>query len=242
MTFRIGICDDEIDVCASIETMIEGYAIKTGEQFYMDVFYSGESLLRQFEQGIMYDLIFLDIEMPGISGIDLGSMLRVKYQNELTKIVYMSWMSQYALDLFQVRPLDFLVKPFTKERVIANIDKAQELLTNQTQFFIYKIEKNFHKLPVYQIRYFKSDNRLIVIHSTEGDISFYDKLEKVEDRLDNTYFWRIHKSYIVNYQHISVFEYKRIYLDDGTELPISQAFRKNIRERHQKLIIKGVIS
>ena len=186
-----------------------------------------------------YDLIFLDIEMQKMSGIELGKLIRNERRDELTKIVYISWNRGYALDLFQVRPLDFIIKPIDPDRVFFNVEKTLELLNRQTQYFMYQSDNVRKKMPVNDILFFESANRLIRMFTVSGVVEFYGKLEEISERLDSKYFWRIHKSYLINYVHGDKFDYKSVLMNNDRELPISQSQRKTVRELQRNLIAGG---
>ena len=236
---RVGICDDEINICAEIEAIIHRYMKVNNCKIIIDVFYSAEKLMNHMKNEGTYDLIFLDIEMQKVSGIDLGKSIRDEWRDEVTKIVYISWNRGYALDLFQIRPLDFMIKPIESERVFFNIEKTLELLDLQTEYFLYQTENVRKKIPVNDILYFESANRLIHMMTVSGDVEFYGKLEEISERLDSKYFWRIHKSYLINYAHGDNFDYKSVVMDDGRALPISQSQRKSMRELQRNLIAGG---
>ncbi|MEL7568552.1 MAG: response regulator [Dehalobacterium sp.] len=77
----------------------------------IEVFFSGEKLYQFICEGACFDIVFLDIELPKISGIDIGKKIRDEMHDETTKIVYISGKDSYAMGLFDVRPLNFLIKP-----------------------------------------------------------------------------------------------------------------------------------
>lgn len=113
---RIAICDDEIGTCSDIENMILDFADSHALQIETEVFYSGETLYRFLKSECVFDLIFLDIQLLEMDGILVGKQIREQLKNEKVSIVYISSKETYAMHLFQVRPLDFLIKPITNEK------------------------------------------------------------------------------------------------------------------------------
>ena len=110
MDIKIAVCDDEVEICALLEMMLIDIFRDKGMSCEAESFYTGESLCKEFERR-KYDLIFLDIEMDGKSGIDVGRFLRDELGNETVQIVYISAKTEYAMELFEFHPMNFLVKP-----------------------------------------------------------------------------------------------------------------------------------
>ena len=105
--YRIAICDDEEIVCSQFEQVLEPYIWE--KKIDLDVFYSGEELIEVLAEGQHFDLIFLDIELCMMNGVEVGKYIRNKLGNENVQIVYISAKRQYAMELFETRPMNFLV-------------------------------------------------------------------------------------------------------------------------------------
>ena len=118
---NIIICDDEKSTCGELERMLMEYARKNGICFNIEVFFTGDSLADYLDKEVV-DVLFLDIEIPGLDGIMVGDYIRRKLENESIFIVYISSKEQYALQLFQNRPFDFLIKPLEKTRIFNVMD------------------------------------------------------------------------------------------------------------------------
>ncbi|MEA3422625.1 MAG: LytTR family DNA-binding domain-containing protein [Bacillota bacterium] len=228
---KIGICDDEKNICSSLETIIEEYMKNKNIQYGIDVFYSANSLLKYTDDGNLYDILFLDIEMEGLSGIEFGKILRDDMGNELTKIIYISWQNSHAIDLFQVRPFDFVVKPITKERLFKILEVVQRLIGSERSEFVYHAGNKYERIEIEAIYYFKSEAKKIIIHKNGKELTFYGKLDDVVKKIDGRYFWRIHKSYVINYMNTEIFDYKTVTMKNGEVLSISQKYRVDIRDK-----------
>ncbi len=235
---NIAICDDDEQVRISVEEMIREHFKAQNIKGHLEVYFSADKLLGDLNGGSSYDLIFLDIEMEGISGIELGRIIREKKKDEFTKIVYISHQEEYAMDLFKIRPMDFLVKPVAYKDVIFNIDKSIEIIGEQSQMFRFAYEKVMKTIPIKDIIYFESSNRQINMYTVDGIIHFYEKLEDVEKRVDERYFWRIHKSYLINSLHAEKFEYTKANMSNGIKLSISQKYRSDVRQFQKNVMGK----
>lgn len=227
--FRIAVCDDNDAVCSAIENIIDGFFRTENTHYEIDSFQSGEELLKELNNHEKYDLIYLDIELAQINGVAVGRYIRENLLDDYTQIAFISAKSSYALELFQVRPIHFLVKPFTPRQVIGILEKAMELQGHQIKIFSYRTGKIENRIPYKDIMYFSSEGKKIIIHMRNGKDAFYGKLSELN--LPDTEFMQIHKSFIVNKQFVTRFKFDSVLLSDDEELPISRAYRKTVREK-----------
>src|SRR5665648_9663 len=228
--FRIAICDDEPVICQQIENIILNCQIIINKEMKIEVFYSGEELCAFIENGYEFDLIFLDIELKLINGIETCRKIREEYKDDITQVVYISAKQGYAMDLFDSRPLNFLVKPLNKEKIIMNIERAILLSEKGNSFFEFNIGKTQHRLKLNEIMYFESDDKKIRVKSTSGDYEFYGKMPDIIKILPEKGFISVHKSYFVNFLFVKESQYEFLILTNGKSLPISQPFRKHVRD------------
>ena len=236
--FNIAICDDDKVICTILEDIILNYRNSYQKNLDTQVYYTGEELLGAIERGNNIDLLFLDIELISQNGIDLGEKIRNYYNNQTMQIVYISGSDRYAMKLFDIHPLNFLIKPLKKEKVIDCIELGISLLNKLNGFFSYKSGFDSKKIPLKDIFYFESSNRKIKIITKNGTDTFYGKLEPIFEELKEQQFLYIHKSYLVNYFYVEYFHYEFLILDGGITLPISQSRRKAIRELSLRLMNK----
>jgi DNA-binding LytR/AlgR family response regulator len=228
--FRIGICDDESIICSEIENIILNYGKSISEKIEVDVFYSGEELYEFLKNDNCLDMIFLDIELNKLNGIELGRIIRNELKNENIQIVYISSKENYAMELFEVRPLNFLIKPVDDVKIIKIVNKAMELINNIDIYFKYKQGHNFCKKEIKDIIYFESDNRQVKMVTTTDEITFYSNLSEIHSQLEAHKFFFTHKSYLVNYYHVAEFYYDKLILTNSHVLPISQSKRTEVRK------------
>ena len=198
-------------------------------RFETDCFSSGEELCDEMKSN-PYDLIFLDIELPRMNGVAVGKYIRESLNNETVQIAYISSKQQYAMELFESRPINFLIKPITSEKILTIIEKLLKLHAVDTQIFKFKVRQEYIKLPMSEIIYFSSSGRTVTLVSLDKSYTFYDTLEDIYSEIKNRHFLYIHKSFIVNYRYVRQYEYEQVTLLDGTVLPISQPRRKLIRK------------
>lgn len=228
---QIAICDDEIGTCSDIENIILDYADTHGMQIETEVFYSGETLYHAIEEQCIFDMIFLDIQLLALDGVQVGRLIREQLNNEKVSIVYISSNETYAMSLFQVRPLDFLIKPITKEKITVTLDKFIRLREINKQTFYYKAGKSVHALYLDEIRYFACNGKKIEVYAHSGKDEFYGGMREIWRQVEGKGFLTIHKSYIINTAFVSIYHYDSVQMIDGTVLPISQKYRRIMKEK-----------
>lgn len=187
------------------------------------------------------DLVFLDIQMPGMNGIELAQFLCELPQRPL--LVFATAFSEFALQAFEVEAIDYLCKPFTQERLAKSLAKASRLLTAATSLHPPSLsEKNdtCRKVPLYRgesiiptaperIIYARCEEGETVVHTLDGRFRSRCTLNELEQKLQATGFARPHRSFLVNINHVREVVpwfnggYK-LFMDDreNTEIPVSR--------------------
>lgn len=228
--YYIAICDDEPVICAQFEKVLADYR---KEEIKVDVFYSGEELYEALQSARHYDLVFLDIELGKINGVEVGRMIRDQLQDEQVQIVYISSKQEYAMELFEVRPMNFLVKPIQDRQILMNTEKAMRLKGTAEKCFEFKYGTEYYKISYGKIIYFESQNRKIIVHTDHGEKELYSKLDTIEKMCPEN-FIRIHQSYLINNGHIEAYKPDAVAMSDGDELSISKKYKKAVNTRMLK--------
>lgn len=226
----IAICDDDPIICAQLEEELKDYRTTHKTELTYQSFTSGLNFFHLLSGGQHFDLIFLDIELTEIDGIAIGKYLREELNNQTTQIVYISSLKDYAMDLFAVRPLHFLIKPLKKEDIFSVLDLASRLKREAEACFLFQAQGVTKSVPVHKIRYFESNARKIKIVHEDGEDEFYGKLDDIEAKLNDKYFLRLHKSFLVHYHWIRRFSPKAVILNDGKAITITRSQQKKVME------------
>ncbi len=228
--FQIGICDDGKEVCSELENMLYAFGKKQGLRMDVSVWYTGEKLCDFLKQGNLLDILFLDIELISTDGIKVGNFIREELKNLETIIIYISSKSSYAMQLFQVQPLGFLIKPLEMAEVEKILSKCLQLYEMKNQKFECYSKGNRYKILYKEIIYFCSQNKKISIVTKENEVQFYGKLKEITTMLPHN-FIMIHQSYIINLDYILEASYELVKMQGGILLNISQPYRKTVREQ-----------
>lgn len=233
--YRIAVCDDEVITCEKIRRFLLQFREAADIQLSAESFYSGKDFVRRLDEET-FDMIFLDIELPDQNGVEIGRYIRNVCQNQKTQIVYISSKTHYALELFQMRPLDFLVKPVGYGDVEKVMKVFLELSDTGHEIFEYQSGQSFYRVPCDEILYFSSEGRQVKVQAIgkKEYPMFYGKLDQVLKQLSGG-FLMIHKSFVVNTRYIKQYNYESVVMINGDELSISRPHRKEVRDRMMQL-------
>ena len=227
---KIAVCDDEKIICESLYKILMQISDDMGKKFEIDCFTSGEELCDELKSQT-YKLIFLDIELPLMSGLEVGRYIRETLQDETMQIAFISSRQEYAMQLFEIRPINFLVKPISYAQTIKIIDKYFKINRIETGTLRFKKGHELLNVPCFDILYLYSSGRKIHIIAQKENYSFYGSLADIYSEIKNNGFMYVHKSYIVNYRYVKKYEYEKILMVNGYEIPISQSRRKAVRSK-----------
>lgn len=226
---RIAVVDDNEMIRKQVKRFLNTYALKNSVVFEIYTYEDGHLLTLDINHEMHFDLIYLDIEMPIQNGIQVGHWIREIAQDEWMQIVFISGKDGYDRKLFSINCLDFLSKPICYSDLERTVNRFRKLTRRPEDVFTFQNNHVLQRVPIANILYFESTNRKINIITTTDMLEFYDKLDNVESQVPSQFF-RIHKSFLVNYYHIRKFEYDNVIMSNQKRLPISQSKRKEMRD------------
>lgn len=227
--YNIGICDDERETCAQIVNMIQDYSKRNRLEIEISVWYTGEALYADLVKKAMIDLLFLDIELVSTDGIQIGKLIRNELENPDISIAYISSKSSYALELFKIHPIDFLIKPISAQDINDTIDEALRLYHRNNKVFEYRANGYNCKIPYKNIVYFYSENKKIHMVTLDSEVQFTGKIKEIIEQVPEC-FIQIHQSYIINMDHMNECSYETVRMRGDILLNISQPYRKIVRK------------
>lgn len=205
-------CDDNPEFCGQIEKLLGTYFDKKGMNLPEIVsFYSGKDLLCDTGEK---DIVFLDIEMPGINGISVGEELMRR--DKKTIIMIVTSYGDYLDDAMRFHVYRYLSKPIDESRFMRNMDDA--LCTYQSNLLARTpiiTPEGTYLCDMEDIIMVETVGRKLVFYTTHGELSQYGSLEKWMDVLNAEMFYRCHRSTIVNLLHVTGIENDRVILDGG---------------------------
>jgi len=225
---QIAICDDNIPTCALVEDILLKCKKTMALNFKIDVFYSATALIEYLNLGNVYDLIFLDIEMDSLNGIEAGKYIRNSLGDYSTEIVYISGSNSYDRQLFAVQPLDFVPKPVKEDAVFNVLNIALKRKGRLGNVFHYQKEGAIFKVPLEKILYFESKGRKVEIATTTDVDEFYGTLRAVVGRVPKQQFLQINRYMIINYQHAIKITSDIVTLSNGKSYSIGRSKKEEL--------------
>ena len=194
--------------------------------FQIDTYLSSLEFLEHYPDDV--ELLFLDIRMPGISGMDIAREIRQK--DPLVMIVFITSLGQYAIDGYSVGAFDYMLKPLQyPEFKIKLFRIVNHVVSKETDYLMISTVDSVIKIPVNQIVYIETQLHNVLIH--DNDLHVYKKhasMKEVEEQLSQEMFCRINSSYIVNLSYCASIEKEEMILIDGSSLKISRPRSRSV--------------
>lgn len=245
---QVAICDDEQFYREKIQSLLRQYFGNRNLDYAIQLYPSGEEFLSRRENSVKYDIVFMDISMKELDGIQTASQIRA-FQSD-TQLVFVTAFIDYALEGYKVNAVRYIMKdtldtaiPECMDAILEKMRLAQVTFsfmdgeaTLYTDNILY-IESQKHK----SFFHYMQSCTINSSATRSGIITYqmYEKLDLIEQRLSDYGFLRIHKSYLVNMKHIRRLSNYTAFLDIGEELPIPRLRYQAVRELY--VTYKGVL-
>lgn len=230
----IAVCDDNIFDCCNIAANIKNILEEIKTPFIIRQFNSGKKLLQALED---FDIIFLDIIMNDVDGMETAQLLRNKAFDKI--LIFISSSRNYVFEAYDVEAFQYLLKPVDIGKLKSVITRAlAKLEQNAKDFIIINKERQKQKILLQNIYFFEIKGRIIYVHGTEGMFYYYEQISVLEKTLQGKGFFRCHKSFLINLQYVNTYNSHEVILDNGERIPIAKrrydAFCKEILEFMKK--------
>ena len=235
---HIALCDDEAIFRDDLASILDKIAFQQNIDFTIDRYTCGEALLTALtEQDKCYDLIFLDILMKDLNGVDTAKAMR--QQAIETPIIFLTSTIEFALSGYDVKALNYLIKPATLEKVQALILSIYEESRTEAISFTFNANHTVYSVPLKDINYFEVNNRIIYIKTVKPNpveaVGFYRKLDELEDELRDKGFARCHRSYLIHLKNISSVSSTEVLFTNQDTVPVSRRLYKTIKDAFLEL-------
>lgn len=226
--YRIAICDDDEKIRVILEQYIERFFKDAGVRGQIVSFSSANLLLQNYPDGL--DLIFLDIYMDNLDGMTAAKSIR-KFDEKVC-LIFITTMHQYALEGYSVRAFGFIKKPVSYVAFSHEMSCALSYIKSNREkrkFISLKSGGKIYQVQVSEILYCEINNHNLWVHTNKMTYEYRCQMKEFEKQLSSYGFLRCHASFLVNCDCISQIELEegRLYLEDGTAIPVSQSRKKD---------------
>lgn len=233
-------CDDEPTAISEYENRINTLGKKHGLDLSIRSFQNADQLFFYMEdEKAVIDIVFLDIQMPGIDGIEAALRLRQKgYSGE---IIFLTKQADKAIKGYDVKAYHFIVKSPESDSNFERIflEAVNHVRNKTAEYITFQGIGESRNIAIRDISYFSVDRRIITVHYGRESFEFYSSMEKVENVMLEYGFLRAQRSYLVNIDYISDFNAESITMKDGTIITLSRKNSKQIREAiNKKRVLK----
>jgi DNA-binding LytR/AlgR family response regulator len=232
---NIGICDDEASMRRLLRAPLEQKLQLLGADYRIFEYDCGETLLTRPETEWL-DILFLDIEMKQLSGMETARNLRKRDSHTL--LIFVTAYPDFVFQGYEVHAFHYILKPYENQKIRKVLEQAiKELGQNREHYFTLEQKSGTTKIPAKKILAFSSDRRKIIISLEDGNkLEFYGKLDAVETDLPD-YFIRCHNRHLVNLNYVTALE------KDGCTLrsqsfPVSRAYRQSVEIAFARLLLQ----
>lgn len=218
---RIAICDNDMNFSDYMKKVINHWASDKGVKVNIVEYTTAEKFLFHWSPREEFDLIFLDILMDNMTGMELASIIRKIDQN--VSIVFVSGSREYVFDGYNVGALNYLLKPVSVEACRKCLDTVHEKNTHiDDRCLLISKRTTTKKIPYDEIYYMESFSHYIIIHTVAGEEKCKKNIKDLEDELPQDCFVRTHRSYIVNIRFIETIDKTSLTLENKVEIPVSR--------------------
>lgn len=220
---NIAIVEDEVAERAHLKECIDYLAKQNDMAYSVEEFASGRSFLGNYKP--IYDIILMDIEMPGMNGMETAQALR-KLDTAVI-LVFVTNMAQYAIKGYEVDAMNYLLKPVNKYDFAIKMGKALRRMNRYTDEAIQVRSANeVYAIRIASIKYLEVLEHYVTYHTTNGDFSEYITLKEAEKKINKPFFERCSRSYLVNLKYISGIRDNMVLLEHDNAIPISRTYKK----------------
>lgn len=226
--YNIAICDDETKILEDITDNVKQQFSLLNIEVSCFSTNDPKQLIAILEKETI-DILFLDIDIPHISGIEVAKyMLGKDYK---TLLIFVTSYDSLVYQTFQYQPFGFIRKNYFNEEISEVIKRADKTLNDKKASLTIKVNNELIKIDLCNIKYFEGDANYVNVYTTDSCYRYRETLGNLEKELFRKDFIRVHKGYLINLQFIHVFKGNEVQLDDETVIPVGRSYSENVKKK-----------
>ena len=228
---HIGFCDDDLSVLGELRVLLDRYRVERNAEITSTAFQSPLELLAQIEKGLRFDILLLDVLMPGETGIDAAREIR-RYDSNV-KIIFLTSSAEFAVESYTVGAYFYQLKPIWEESFFRLMDSVVAACSQQDGMsLILRCKSGITRVALEKLEYCEVLGRSLWLHLTDGTVlesaGGMDHLCEQLSGCDN--FLRIHRSYLINLEYVKTIAPKSITMASLAELPLPRGKYAEIKD------------
>lgn len=223
---KIAVVEDQQEVRDELCRFIRQYAAENSLQVEVLPIEDGAVIAEHYEPG--YDIIFMDVEMPGLDGF--GAAEKIRAVDADAVLVFVTNMAQYAIKGYEVDALDYIIKPAQYGPLSIKLDRAAQRWRAAAESVMVALPAGTQRLLLWEIYYIEVQGHKLTYHTEKGQLPGTGTLQDAEQRLHGKGFLRCNKCYLVNQKHIQTVTGSDVVLSNGEKLQISRLRKKEFME------------
>ncbi len=212
---KIAICDDEELFVRKMYQFLWQQPDCT-----VECFLSPTELVEKYNAGARYDVLFLDVLMSPINGMELARKIRKYDENAI--FIFLTFYLDYAPEGYEVNAFRYLLKPVTEDSVRLVMGEVRRKLEDSSQTLLIKTSECHLLLHIAKVLYLEAANKETILHCQDDAITLRKSLNELSGQLPPPFFFRIHRKFLVNLAHVREYDAQRLTLDCGQTLPVSR--------------------
>lgn len=233
----VAICDDDILYMNKVKEMVEQWGKDNNEDISVYLFNHGDALINSYQKS-QIDVIFLDIMMPLLNGMDTAREIRK--HDPIIKIIFLTSSPEFALESYDVKASSYLIKPASYDRLCSLLNDCKHSIHHEPKFIIVKTEAGFQKIYYHQIECIEAQNKKVLFYLEHGKcIEVLDTFVHCsKELLLNDGFYKCHRSYLVYLPAVNHFNSLEIETKSHKNVPIARSYAKEFKEAYFEYMFK----
>lgn len=217
---KIAICDDELVQTKFLSSLVRKWASENNRLLTVETFDSAHAFQFAWSEDRSYDVLLLDIQMPGQNGMELAKAIR--QSDDTLAIIFITGFSDYIYESYEVSALHYLIKPVKEEKLFVCLDKACKRIKADTRTLLIECDGENLRILQDEIIYIEAFAHSMIINTIHKCYEIKKSIGELENELDATLFFRPHRSYLVGLKYILKIGKTDITLDNNVQIPVSR--------------------
>lgn len=229
---KIAFCDDNRSELDELQGLMNEYCLQSGQRIYCKAFEGSIELMTAMERGEQFDVLFLDIIMPGELGIDVAAEIRRK--NDYVKIIFLTTTAEYAVQSYDVDAFYYVLKPVDRNKFFKIMDSVLAACQKESaEDLIVHSKGGITRVEIGKIEYCEVIHRTLYLNMTTGNvIECTGSMDELSEQLAPCgMFLRPHRSYLINMGYVHTITFRVITMNSGVKIPVPREKYSQIKDQ-----------